>query len=209
MVVQVGKITVAITGSTATWKGGMSVDSDGSPRAYSLDGSQLRGLDFLANAGGPSPGSWYGVACDDDGVPFIQTRDDEAPGFLVSCTALQDKNYQERDPRRYVNAETVPYIVVPRSLIHAGVALGDLAIVQNGAIRCGAIVADIGGSKNIGEASIACAKALGINPDPRKGGCAGGVTYTAMLKSAATPPWPRVNVSQLALSLAAERGITV
>jgi hypothetical protein len=68
-----------------------------------------------------------------------------------------------RDPRRYVNAESINFIVLPGRL-NLGAKLGDLAAVirpETGAIGF-AIYADVGPAKKIGEASLALAKTLGI-----------------------------------------------
>ena len=60
---------------------GMTIDADGSPRAYHPRGSPP-GLDFLANAG--SPGNFFGIVTDRHGNPVVQSADDPAPGFFVS-----------------------------------------------------------------------------------------------------------------------------
>ncbi len=54
-----------------------------------------------------------------------------APGYFVSTTALYDRtNTNPRDPRRYVDAENIPYVVLhPKALHYAN--LGDFAIVVN------------------------------------------------------------------------------
>jgi hypothetical protein len=75
---------------------------------------------------------------------------------------------------RALNADEVPYIVVPpqvRSLAR-GVVLGSQAQVTriSTASRTMAVVADIGPHGKIGEMSIACAKALGVPSSPTTGG---------------------------------------
>lgn len=199
----IGGVEVTIVSGIARWTSGLAVDGDGSPRCYAPSGSALRGLDHLANGG--KPGNWWGLACDDDGIPYVQHMDDPCPGFYVSTTALIDPNYQKRDPRRYVNSETVPYVAVPPELLQAGVRKGDLCLVTHGPLKCGAIVADVGPKRHIGEGSIALAKALNINADPRRGGVGHGVQFSIFLGSRATPPWPRSNVSQLGIELAKAR----
>ena len=78
------------------------------------------------------------------------------------------------DPRRYVDAESVPFIVVPPLIARgvAGIVLGCRARITDTrsglSVEC--VVADIGPSFKDGEASIAAAKALGINSDARSGG---------------------------------------
>ena len=159
-------------GSAFFYTSGLAVDADGAYRAYHPGNN---GLDSLTHAG--YPGNWWALATDDDtktGNPVVQGPSDPAPGYYVSTTALYDrKNRNPRDPRRYVDAATVPYIVLPpRGLRYA--RLGDFATVinlRNGKIS-GAIVADESQElpDRIGEGSMALAKALGIDPDPREGG---------------------------------------
>jgi hypothetical protein len=107
-----------------------------------------------------------------------------------------------------VNSETVPFISIPKPLLQAGVKLGDLVVVSYKLARCGAIVADVGPAKHIGEGSIALADALGIKSDPRQGGRSTGVSYCIYLGSASSPPWPRADVSAAALRLANDLAFT-
>jgi len=193
-------VNVRQEGNVIFWTGGMTVDADGSPRAYHPH-TEL-GLDMLANAG--KPGHWFGILTDNgrpDGNAVIQGELDPAPGFYVSTTALcnnlPEHCYNWNDPRRFVNAETVPYVVLPRSLRTAStgadaLSLGDFALVRNLAngCSCAAICADIGPEDQIGEGSIALAKALGINADPRTGGCPGNILYCLFAGSRAKPAWP-------------------
>lgn len=168
------------------WTAGLAIDADGSPHAYALDG---KGLDRLANAG--KPGKWWGLVVDADGDPVVQGEGDPAPGFFVSPTSLCDRSKRLSDPRRYVDSETVAYIAVPPELVARGVAMGDVALVACGALTTAAIVADVGPHGHLGEGSIALARALGIDADPRLGGCEGGVQVTLWPGTHATPAWPR------------------
>ena len=156
---------------------GMAIDADGSPRAYHPQGSPP-GLDFLANAG--SPGNFFGIVTDSHGRPVVQTARDPAPGFFVSPTSLQDSNRRVENPRRYVDASTIPYIALP-GLVRdrGGITLGDFATVRNrrnGRVSH-AIYADGGPSGKIGEGSIALAEALGIPSSPKHGGTGSDVVY--------------------------------
>lgn len=153
---------------------GMSINADGSPHAYHPDDGM--GLDYLDNAG--KPGDWYGIVTDKDGVPVLQNLDDPAPGYYVSPTSLANFAYDESNPLRYVDSETIPFIALPPSHLH-GAKLGDLAMVVNtrNGKHCGAIYADNGPNNHIGEGSIALAKALDIPSSPKKGGCDGGIVY--------------------------------
>lgn len=172
-----GVATYKVSGKAGVaFKGGLSVDADGSPRAYHPNNT---GLDHLANAG--RPGNWWGIATDARGRPFVQGPNDPAPGHYVSTTALIDGRFKANDPRRYANSETVPFIAVPPELRSQGVKLGDLVAVRNE--RTGktvfAIVADIGPRGHLGEGSIKLAQELGINADARRGGAGSGVSYVA------------------------------
>src|SRR5436190_13096602 len=102
------------------YQSGMEIDADGAYHAYHPDGKS--GLDYLDNAG--RPGNWWALATNNDGRPVIQSDTDPAPGFYVSTTSLQDPNCDKKDPRCYVNAEAVNFIVLPNRL-GLGAKLGD------------------------------------------------------------------------------------
>lgn len=208
MTITIGGVDVAIANDVVSWASGLEVDADGSSRAYTPLGSGLTHLDALANAG--SPGKWWGLACTDDGEPYVQRNSDKSPGRYVSTTSLENLQYARRDPRRYVDSEVVPFLAIPRELIKAGVKMGDLAIVTYGVKTCGAICADIGPAGAIGEGSIALCQALGVDPFRGKPkhlllGIDAGVNFRVFLNSRTNPPWPRDNVRALAEKLAAER----
>lgn len=170
------------------WKAGMAIDADGSPRAYAPLDSGLEGLDALCEAG--RPGRWWAIMTGGDGKPVRQVEGDPAPGYYVSTTALVDRARPLRDPRRYVDAERVPYVAIPPELRDRGLRLGDVAMVSHAGKRCAAIVADIGPEGHYGEGSIALAVALGIPSSPRHGGCEAGVAYAVWLRS--SRGWPRL-----------------
>jgi hypothetical protein len=151
------------------------IDADGAYRAYHPDNKS--GLDDLRNAGGP--GNWYGIVCDRNGKPFIQGANDPAPGFYVSATAYQWPGRAPSEPLRYVDAESVPYVVVSPLIRNAasGIVLGCKARISYNGRSVDAVVADIGPRKKIGELSIAAARALGFPSSPRTGGVESGVTY--------------------------------
>lgn len=146
------------------------IDADGAYRAYHPQSQ--KGLDALANAG--HPGNWFGIDTDRNGKPFIQDSGDPAPGFYVSSTAYQWPDWPRGNPRRYVNSETVPFIVVQNYIRNRakGVVLGCRARVTNiengNSVDC--LVGDMGPLTKIGELSIAAANAIGISGDPRRGG---------------------------------------
>jgi hypothetical protein len=160
------------------YEAGMAVDADGAYRAYH---PKDLGLDSIDHAG--YPGHWWALATDNgkpSGRPVIQRRGDPAPGYYVSMTSLYDADIpSERNPHRFVDAAHIPYVVLPPiGFKHA--KLGDFATVIN--LRNGraasAIVADESAPDlQMGEGSIALAKALGIDPNPRTGGTDDGVAY--------------------------------
>jgi hypothetical protein len=155
------------------YKAGMSVDADGAPKAYHPDNRS--GLDHIGNAG--KPGNWWALVTDNgkaSGKPVVQGPQDPAPGFYVSATALVNPTVQNpKNPKRYVNSEEIPYIVLPPPVRKAASAkLGDFALVINTSNnkQCYAIFADIGPADHLGEGSIKLADALGIPKSPRNGG---------------------------------------
>lgn len=168
--------------SPVYYAGHMTIDADGAPTAYHPPPDTDLGLDDLANAGGS--GNWWGIVTDTgqpDGDPVVQGADDPAPGYYVSTTALQDSSLPPTDPRRYVDATQVPYLVLPfvAAIRELGISLGDFGMVVNRASgqRAGAIFADVGPTDNLGEGSIALADALGVPSDPSVGGASGGIVW--------------------------------
>lgn len=93
-------------------------------------------------------------------------------------TAWQsDPSGQPSTSLRYANGDSldptaIPYFVLPLGFEaqHAGVHLGDVAAVIYGNHVTYAIYGDEGPRGKIGEASIATAQALSINPNPVNGG---------------------------------------
>lgn len=206
-------VTVFLVDGAVVWEDGLSIDVDGAPRAYHPDGKS--GLDALGNAG--HPGKWWGVETDTgepDGTPFVQRATDLAPGFLVSGTSLKDKTltsdgkplYSRRDPRRYVDATIVPYIAVPPELrSEFKVSFGDVAMTAYwpAARLAGAIVADGGPKRKIGEGSPALADRLGVPSSPRHGGASKYVATVVFPGSKREPRWPRTvaDVEEQAVAL--------
>lgn len=89
-----------------------------------------------------------------------------------------DPDFQNRTSLRhngnFLNADNDRYIAVPPAII-AGVApivLGSQAQVTNTITNktCTAVVGDVGPHRKLGEISIACAAAIGIDPSPTRGG---------------------------------------
>ncbi len=175
-IAQIGDVVIRQERSTGAtiFIAGMRIDADGSPHAYHPD--NVSGLDDLTNAG--KPGQWWGLACDHEGEPYVQRAGDPAPGFYVSQTALEYRQFNEEDPRRYVDSEQIPYIVLPRGYPCKPQLGCDVSVVNLRNKKFShAIYGDVGPADQIGEGSIALAKALGINPDARTGGIANGILY--------------------------------
>jgi len=168
---------------------GLMIDADGSPRAFNRVSS--KGLDDLQNAG--HTGNWWGILTNNgetNGRPIVQGPHDPAPGFYISPTGLEDTTKRENDPRRYVDAMRVPYIVLSGTTKQNGNArMGDYAVVLNKANGrwAYALCGDTWDEVKIGEGSIALAKELGINADPRNGGVDDGVVYLVFPGSRKTP----------------------
>jgi hypothetical protein len=146
---------------------------NGAIPAYKNDDN---GSEFLANGGMKIVNgkvicaqSWAKdiVILDSDNEPKIFPN-----GVIASMTWYKHPNKQRTDPAAYVDAETIPYIVVPSLIIQktAGVVRGCKARVswQGKSVDC--VVADKGPANKVGELSIAAARALGIPSSPRNGG---------------------------------------
>jgi hypothetical protein len=166
-------------GSYTTPPAGMAIDADGANGqtggvpVYAPKGYDPAPLDFLANAGGP--GNWFGIVTDSDGNPVLQDENGPAPGAYVSATSYQWPDFSTTDPLAYVDAASVPYIVLPSHWRKeaVGVVLGCKATVEDtktGKILEAAGVLDFGPRAKLGEASIACAKFFGIPSSPKDGG---------------------------------------
>lgn len=195
-------VLVQLIGNAFVWRSGMAVDADGSPHAYHPNPHATLGLDYLANAG--YPGNWYGLACNNQGTPYIQGPTDPAPGFCVSTTSLVDRTKKVEDPHRYVDSETVPYITTTKDMLHKGGRLGDIAVVLHQGALAAAIVADVG--PHPGEGSLALAKLLGINSDPKHGGVSSGVSFVIFKNSARGWPRDRNEIATTAVGLFASWG---
>jgi hypothetical protein len=194
---------------SVVFQSGMEIDADGAYRAYHPPPDSDKGLDYLLNAG--HHGNWYGVVTDSgqpDGTPVVQRSDDPAPGFFVSSTALEDSDYSRTDPRRYVDSESVPYIVLPGHMT-GGASLGDFAMVVNrrNGKTTSAICGDIGSRSKIGEASMATAKGVGVPESPRNGGVSAKIIfYLVFVGSGNHRPRTQAEIQQNGKSLFAKWG---
>ena len=144
----------------------MDVDVDGAPNAYGPKGKKT--LDVLKHARAPKgsehPGEVVGYMTDYEGGPAtVQKAGDPFPGYYVSQTDFADVNNKRmEDPRRYVDATRMIYVVQGKVAREAGAQMGDFATVYS--CRTGklvyAILAD-SGNESGAEGSLALVRALG------------------------------------------------
>jgi hypothetical protein len=110
----------------------MDVDVDGAPNAYGPPGKPT--LDFLMNAHYLERGDQaiVGYLLDDKRQPILQGPNDPFPGYYISQTAFADvANHNERDPRRYVDARNINYVVRGDDARRQGVKVGDFVAVYS------------------------------------------------------------------------------
>jgi hypothetical protein len=188
------------------YEAGMMIDADGGYHAYNPDNKS--GLDYLANAG--KPGNWWALVTDNgkpSGNPVVQSSSDPAPGFYISTTSLEDSSVDREDPRRYVNAESINFFVLPGKL-GLGAKLGDFGVIirPDQSDYDYAIYADVGPANKIGEASIALAAALGIPSSPKTGGTAHGIIYIVFSGSQKGWPLSQPEIDQYGATIFAKWG---
>jgi hypothetical protein len=146
---------------------------NGGPAAYKADNS---GTEHLANGGMAIRGGKV-ICAEPWARDIVILGPDNEPkifpgGIVASITWYRHRDKRADDPEAYVDAETVPYIVVPAMVIQrtAGVVRGCKARVTRGERAVDCVVADKGPRNKIGELSIAAARALGLRSSPRDGG---------------------------------------
>jgi hypothetical protein len=174
---QVGKTLVSVdkANNLLSWKSGASINADGgvNPATYRPDNT---GADDLKNAR-DGRGGWCGVVVV-NGKPFRA-----ADGSYVSTTAYQRAEFTVCDPRRYLDANRVPFITVTKAMQDAvpGTVMGCRVILRyqprgKPLVTCVAMVGDeaIG---HAGEISVAAARALGIPSNPKSGGVDDGISF--------------------------------
>jgi Fungal chitosanase of glycosyl hydrolase group 75 len=188
-----------------------AIDADGAPNAYhpgdvgkNCTKDTHLGLDCPANAGFPNSTWWDSVLVPDPAdasKPFVQ-KSGPYKGYFVAMTWLQnpDSAIKMTDPAKYVDSNTVPYIVFPGSKFGAmsgtGYA-GDIGMAYNleTGKSTGFVVADQGGGNDatLGEGSIALFKALGgsnLNPRTGAGVAEGAMVYVVFPGSRKNFSWP-------------------
>ncbi|MEW2625868.1 glycoside hydrolase family 75 protein [Streptomyces sp. NPDC048106] len=122
---------------------------------------------------------------DCDGRPSVHCNSGTDPLYSPSTA------YEQSDGQP-LNAETLPYIVVPAASSRwdpgaHGVRGGSVAaVVYQDRVQY-AVVGDTGPSDLIGEASYATAQGLGIRSGPGDGGVPSGVTYIVFRDSEVDP----------------------
>ena len=93
-------------------------------------------------------------------------------GIIPSRTWYRRPGMRVNDPAAYLDSETELYGVVPPLLVQEtdGIVRGCRMAATYRGVRKFGVVGDLGPRNKNGELSIAFARALGLNPDPRKGG---------------------------------------
>src|SRR5882724_180175 len=188
------------------YESGLMIDADGAYHAYHPDNKS--GLDYLGNAG--KPGNWWALVTDNGkprGNPIIQSESDPAPGFYITTTSLEDPTKDRTDPRRYVDAESINFFVLPGRL-GLGTELGDFGIVirpQSNNYQY-AIYGDVGPALKLGEGSIALAAALGIPSNPKSGGISQGLITIVFPGTSKGWPLTQAQIDQSGADLFASWG---
>ncbi len=164
-------VTIYWDGVFITFRSCMQIDADGSPHAYNPTNT---GLDDNRNAKDQN-GNWVGVVTNSNGRPVIQKSTDPAPGYYVSPTSYRRRGYAEQDPKKYIDAETIPYIVLSPLIINAVAAtfIGCESWVtnsSNGVTPVYSLMAEVGPRYKTGEAGMKCAAMNKVNNNPRTGG---------------------------------------
>jgi hypothetical protein len=112
----------------------MDVDVDGAPNAYGPAG--FKTLDELRNAHyrRRKHAEIVGYLTDDDNpkIPIIQGPHDPFPGYYISQTSYTDAAITDpRNPRRYVDATKINYIVLGDAARKRGARVGDFVAIHS------------------------------------------------------------------------------
>ena len=163
--------------------GDVSIDADGAPNAYGPQANAADpdgcGLDSLTAACYP-PGAadplgqenWKDILVPDTQHPEVPYL--KPDGFFISKTSLCDESKTDVEPGKFLDAATLPYVVMPQFWVeHLGMQLGDLCILNHATFNkpVVAIVGDLCPfTERLGEMSIGAAVLLGgQNVSPRTG----------------------------------------
>jgi len=110
----------------------MDVDVDGAPNAYGPPGMQTLDIPLNAHYLNRADQEIVGYLIDEHGRPIVQGPNDPFPGYYISQTAFTDLgNRNERDPRRYVDARNINYVVRGDVARRRGVRVGDFVSVYS------------------------------------------------------------------------------
>jgi hypothetical protein len=110
----------------------MDVDVDGAPNAYGPPGVPALDLPINAHYLERADGEVVGYLVDDQNRPILQGPNDPFPGSYISQTAYTDSaNNNERDPRRYIDARNINYVVRGDEARRRGVKVGDFVSVYS------------------------------------------------------------------------------
>jgi hypothetical protein len=193
----------------------LEVDADGAPRAYhpqdrAPPANAAKAFDWLANL----------ASADRHGTQGQGGAVGPAAGFIISATSLVDVRYPANDTRRYVDASTIPYVVLPQATF----PLPAVMALKGGCVVCvvdthtggysGAIFADVG--RAVGEGSIRLAQRLGLTPFsahrwPKVVGFDGAdnnrrFLYLVFPHTTVPPPWSVDDIQNMADTLFAQWG---
>jgi hypothetical protein len=156
----------------------MEVDADGAPNTYGPPGLPTLDFELNAHVGARSTGAIVGYIVVGDPhnphnrIPAIQGQHDPCPGYFISTTAFQDlRNRNKLDPRKYVDASRINYVVRGTLAEENGVHLGDIVAVHSLRHNTSVfgIVGDAGNASGA-EGSLALLQALGYPFNSGKSG---------------------------------------
>jgi len=147
----------------------MEIDVDGAPNTYGPPGLPTLDFELNAHVGARSTGAIVGYVVIRDPhnphnrIPAVQGQHDPFPGYFISTTAFQDlHNNNKLEPRKYVDASKINYVVRGTLAEENGVHLGDIVAVHSLPHNASVfgIVGDSGNSSGA-EGSLALLQALG------------------------------------------------
>jgi hypothetical protein len=169
----------------------MQVNTDGAPDSYHPDDIGITHICNGVNVGrnctwkaqclpdfrrakvegfrGPTKICFFAMVTDAHGVPVIQGSSDPKPGYFVSTTALHQPKTASRTQQAQLDANTVPFAVIPGRWQRSGSPgpkLGDFGVAyrrSNGKLAP-FVIGDTGPGNKLGEGSVALHQALGNDP---------------------------------------------
>jgi Fungal chitosanase of glycosyl hydrolase group 75 len=172
------------------------IDADGANGqhgAVAAYRSDNKGSEYLAN-GGMRIEDGKVICAHDWARGIVVLGADNQPlvlpnGIIPSKTWYRYPGKENDDPSAYVDAQTIPYVVVPPLIVKKtkGVVRGCKARVSWRGRKVDCVVADSGPASKIGELSIAAADALGMRSSPRNGGTENADVYYELWPGVAAP----------------------